>query len=218
MREAKHEDYLTVGDIIHNYILFDIRLKKARKRHILFISDISYIIREVKMIWDLLSIKKVEYYKWRDFKYRANKSDLIVVIHIRPMVDFLSKLNSYCLEKGIQLIKGMFRGKEFIYIPFLLPNEGPCYNCYLLLKSYNFIFDQDTIKQVPTSFPIKSYPKPWIWTSLLFLTLNMINWIGKDLYDEEEISEYILDLEKLSVKNTPLLRSPICPSCMRKVA
>jgi hypothetical protein len=206
------EDFLASLEFLQRCYSSRERFKRFKKNKIVVISDVSGILKDIKFIWDSLFLKRAKYYKFKDFKFKESKSSFPVIVHVKPLTNFLSEFNTYCLKNKIKFVKGMLRGSEFLLVPFLLPYEGPCYNCYSILKSYNFVVDQDTFRG-NLILPINSYPRVWIWYSMLFLTLKLSDWMTKDVYTREDIAEYVVNLEKLSVTSFPLLRSPICPFC-----
>ena len=191
---------------------FQSKYNKFKKKRIFFVSDSSVIIREIKNLWKEFSLKYAYFFNLRKFKFSEIDSGMVVIVHIKPIKDFLLNLNKYCLKNNIKFVKGAFTGSEFILVPFLLPGEGACYNCYTILKSYNFIYDQDTVTE-GYYILIKSYPRPWLKYALFFLTLKLVDWTTRDIYLQDEISEYILNLKQMTISQSPLLRSPICPSC-----
>lgn len=202
----------TLAEGIQECFSFQSRYNKFKKKRIFFVSDSSVIIREIKKLGEEFSLRYIYFSNLRKFKFSDMDSGIVIVVHIKPIKDFLLNLNKYCLRNNIKFVKATFTGDKFILVPFLLPGEGACYNCYTILKSYNFIYDQDTVTE-GYYIPVKSYPRLWLKYALLFLTLKLVDWTARDIYYQDEISEYILDLKQMTVSKSPLLRSPICPSC-----
>ena len=194
---------------------FEEKLKVFRKKKLIFISDTLSYIKKAENLLNFLSIKNIRYFKHTDQRfYKVKGVDAYIVFHKLPQQEFLLRLNKFCLDNKCKLIKVTIEGNKFLFVPFLVPYETPCYNCYCILKSHNFIYDKDTLSKDKFLLLKEKKLSPMVFMfSLLFLFLKLVEFLGEKVYLQEEIAEYVLDLNKLEISKYPLLKVPNCPTC-----
>ena len=188
--------------------------KKMKDKRIVFISDLPELSSQLKSILKRNSIASTRYLHYDDEGIFDKDADMFVAHHSRPKKKFLLALNKFCLDNTIPFIKTTFTASQFIITPFLLPYESACYNCYILLKSHNRVFDQDTLE--PHDFIHVSHKKP---TGLMmhfyasFLVVALFKFLTTDQFIQEDLSEIILDISMIEILKNPLLKIPLCPAC-----
>lgn len=188
--------------------------KKLKGKRIIFVSDLPELSSTLKSILKNNPIIKTRYLPYDDKTIFDKDADLIVAQQSLPRKSFLLELNQFCLDNNIKFIKTTFDNSRFIITPFLVPYESACYNCYILLKTRNRVFDQDTLE--PQDFIYISHSKP---TELLiqfyahFLIVTLFKYLTTDQFIQEELSETILDLMAFEIFKNPLLKVPFCPAC-----
>jgi len=188
--------------------------KKLKGKRIVFVSDLPKLSSKLKSILKNNPIIKTKYLQYDDKTIFDKDADIIVAHQNLPRKTFFLELNQFCLENNIKFIKTTFYYSKFIITPFLLPYESACYNCYVLLKTGNRVFDQDTLN--PQDFIHTSNTKP---TELMiqfyahFLVVTLFKFLTPDRFFQEELSEIILDLMTFEIIKNPLLKVPFCPAC-----
>lgn len=188
--------------------------KKLKGKRIVFVSDLPELTSKLKSILKGNTIIKTKYLQYDDKTIFNKDADIIVAHQSLPRKTFFLELNQFCLDNNIKFIKTTFHNSKFIITPFLLPYESACYNCYVLLKTGNHVFDQDTLE--PQDFIHISNSKP---TELMiqfyahFLMVMLFKFLTTGQFIQEDLSEIILDLIKLEISKNPLLKVPFCPAC-----
>lgn len=188
--------------------------KKLKGKKIFFVSDLPELSSKLKSILKDNPIVKTTYLQYDDKTIFDKDADIIVAHQSLPRRTFFFELNRFCLDNNIQFIKTTFDNSRFIITPFLVPYESACYNCYVLLKNGNRIFDQDTLE--PQDFIHTSNTKPtelMIQFYVHFLILTLFKYLTTEQFFQEELSEIVLDLMTLEIFKNPLLKVPFCPAC-----
>lgn len=188
--------------------------KKLKGKRIVFVSDLLELSSKLKSILKNHPIIKTRYLQYDDKTIFDKDVDVIVTHHSLPRKSFFLELNQFCLDNNIKFIKTTFDNFKFIITPFLLPYESACYNCYILLKTQNRVFDQDTLE--PQDFIHISNTKPselMIQFYANFLIVTLFKFLTTEQFLRDELSEIILDLMKFEIFKNPLLKVPFCPAC-----
>ena len=188
---------------------------KLQGKRIIFVSDLPELNATLKSILKTNPLITASYHHYDD-KAIFNKDviDLVVTHHSLPRRNFFLELNQFCLDHHIKFVKSTFDTFKFIITPFLLPHESACYNCYILLKKHNRIFDHDTLE--PQDIIHVSNSKPTVLMLQFyahFLMVTLCKFLTADQFLQEELSEIILDVRKLEILKSPLLKVPFCPAC-----
>jgi len=187
---------------------------KLKDKKIIFVSDLPALSSKLKSISKNNPIIKTKYLQYDDKSIFDKDVDIVVTHQSLPRKSFFLKLNQFCLDNNIKFVKTTFDNSKFIITPFLLPFESACYNCYILLKTHNHVFDQDTLE--PEDFIHISNTRPtelMIQFFAYFLMVTLFKFLTTEQFMQEDLSEIILDLTKVEIFKNPLLKVPFCPVC-----
>jgi hypothetical protein len=195
-------------------IIYDYEREKLKGKTVVFISDATDLNSHIKSILGKAPIIQTRYLHYDDEPFFDNDADMIIAHRSLPDNKFFLKLNKFCLDNNIKFIKTTFDDFRFIITPFLLPYESACYNCYILLKKHNHILDGDTLET--NDFIYTSYrepSEPMLHFCASFLIVMIFQFLAAAEFDQNDLSEIILDTAKVNILKNPLLKVPFCDVC-----